>query len=190
MLASITPLGERGRGRIWWRTATAYVVGSIAGGLAIGALAGGLGALAHLDALPAAASVAAVCVVAIAADMTRTLPTTRRQVDEAWLVRYRGWVCGIGFGAQLGVGVSTIVTTAAVYAAIALAALTGDVAAGALVGGCIGLVRAQPVVAARRATTPDRLRTLHHRLETWDRPAAWTVTAAELAVATAVLVAR
>ena len=27
------------------------------------------------------------------------LPTTRRQVNEDWLGRYRGWVVGVGFGA-------------------------------------------------------------------------------------------
>ena len=40
MLASITPLGERGRGASWRRTVTAYVVASIVGGAAMGALLG------------------------------------------------------------------------------------------------------------------------------------------------------
>ena len=36
----------------------------------------------------------------------------RRQVNEDWMARYRGWAYGAGFGLQLGLGVVTIVTTA------------------------------------------------------------------------------
>ncbi len=43
MLASITPLGERGRGQRWWLTVTAHVVGSVLGGAAIGAAMGLIG---------------------------------------------------------------------------------------------------------------------------------------------------
>src|SRR5205085_10612398 len=45
MLASITPLGERSRGRRWGSTIAIYLLGSLAGGVAIGALAGLAGAL-------------------------------------------------------------------------------------------------------------------------------------------------
>ena len=43
------------------------------------------------------------------------LPGPRRQVDERWLHRYRGWVYGVGFGFQLGFGLLTVVTTSTVY---------------------------------------------------------------------------
>ena len=46
------------------------------------------------------------------------MPGPRRQVNERWLDEYRGWVYGLGFGAQLGLGVSTVVSSAATYVAI------------------------------------------------------------------------
>ena len=49
MLSSISPLGERARSSRWWLTTTAYLVGSLAGGLALGALASLLGALVPAD---------------------------------------------------------------------------------------------------------------------------------------------
>ncbi|HEV7196178.1 MAG TPA: hypothetical protein VGN19_09570, partial [Pedococcus sp.] len=45
MLSSISPLGERARNSRWWVTTTAYLVGSLAGGLALGGLAGLVGRL-------------------------------------------------------------------------------------------------------------------------------------------------
>src|SRR5688500_1406974 len=154
MLTSISPLGERARGNRWGLTVAAYVVASVLGGLTIGAVLGGAGTA--LPSLPIVAAI--VCAVAAVADLTQRLPTMRRQVDEDWLTRYRGWVYGAGFGFQLGLGVVTIVTSAATYAALALCLLSGSVATGAAIGGCFGLVRALPILALRDATTPDRLR--------------------------------
>lgn len=167
MLSSITPLGERGRRMRWGRTTTAYVVGSVLGGALAGGLLGGLAGVVPARPGPtvAAALVAVICLAAAALDLAgRRLPTLRRQVDEEWLHRYRGWVYGAGFGFQLGLGVVTIVTSATVYATLALAALTQSVAGGLAVGVTFGLVRALPVLAAVRVTTPDRLATLHRRL--------------------------
>jgi hypothetical protein len=150
MLTSISPLGERARASRWWLTTTAYVVSSVVGGLALGLLAALVGSL-----LPEAwrSSPVAYLVVAVAIvtglllDLGvagRRLPTWRRQVDQAWLGRYRGWVVGVGFGAQLGFGLVTIVTSATTYAVALLCLLSGDPAVGLLVGGTFGLVRALP----------------------------------------------
>src|SRR3954453_19341957 len=105
MLTSISPLGERARGNRWAGTAAVYVVASTLGGVAIGALLGAVGSLFEVSLLVAAA----VCALAAVADLVHRLPTIHRQVDEDWLSRYRGWVYGAGYGAQLGVGVATIV---------------------------------------------------------------------------------
>src|SRR4051794_15389597 len=131
MLGSITPLGERGRGSRWWLTATAYTIGSVAGGAALGGVFGLAG-----WALPVRLGPVAVLIVVALLGLAGAavdagigglrIPTIRRQVDEDWLHRYRGWVYGIGFGFQLGLGVLTIVTTAAVYAVFALALLAGS----------------------------------------------------------------
>ncbi len=76
-----------------------------------------------------------------------SVPSWRRQVDVAWLTRYRGWVYGAGFGAQLGFGLVTIITSTTTYAAVLLAALTGHLGAGLGVGATFGVVRALPVAA-------------------------------------------
>ena len=115
MLTSITPLGERGRGQRYAVTMTAYVVGCLLGGATTGLLLGSLGAL--LPALPVLLLAGTVCLAAALADL-RGVRIGRRQVDEDWLTRYRGWVYGAGFGYQLGLGVVTVVTSAATLAVL------------------------------------------------------------------------
>ncbi|WP_432506351.1 urease accessory protein UreH domain-containing protein [Kineococcus arenarius] len=187
MLSSITPLGERGRASRWPVTVAAYLTGSAAGGLALGTLLGLLGALLPLEQRAAAAVATALLAVfaaaSVAVEMGRLpqLPTWHRQVDEDWLHRYRGWVYGVGYGAQLGVGVVTIVTSPVLYAALALAVLGGEPLAGAAVGLVFGAVRALPVVALRGVTTPQRLARAHRGLER-RAPAARTAAAATSAV--------
>ncbi len=171
MLSSITPLGERGRASRWPVTATAHLLGSALAGTVLGALLGAVGLLLPLE-RPAVATgalvllaVLAVLAVPVEAGRLPQLPTWHRQVDEDWLHRYRGWVYGFGYGAQLGVGVVTIVTSPLLYAALVLAVLTGTPTAGAVVGLAFGAARALPVLAMRRVTTPDRLGAVHRRLE-------------------------
>ncbi len=176
MLTSITPLGERGRHARWGVTVAWYVVGSALAAAAFGAAAGLVGQLAlamlHGAGLrPAAGTALAVLAAAAAAgcgaDLLlrgRPLPGPRRQVDEDWLARYRGWVYGGGFGVQLGVGVATIVTSASVYVTWAAALLTASPAAGALVGLAFGLARALPVLGLRRTRSAVSLAVMHRRL--------------------------
>jgi hypothetical protein len=177
MLASITPLGERGRHNRWGATVAVYVAASAAAGAAVGAvlgLAGGaLGSVARPGPAVVAGLAAAGCVAAAAFDLRAgglRLPTWRRQVNEDWLHRYRGWVYGVGFGAQLGVGVVTIVTTAAVYETLLLAGLSGSAARGAAIGVVFGAVRAVPVVGLAGVDAPDRLRQAHRRMASWAAP--------------------
>lgn len=167
MLSSIHPLGERGRHNRWGLTVAAHVVGSWAGGIAAFTLAAVIGL-----ALPDNAVWMAALIVAVAAavELRGRIPGPRRQVNEDWLHRYRGWVYGAGFGFQLGAGLMTIVTTAAVYAALALTALAHDVAAGAVVGSVYGIVRSLPLLLAGRVRTGAQLAALHRRLRALARP--------------------
>jgi sulfite exporter TauE/SafE len=165
MLASITPLGERGRGGWWPRTVVAYVVGSAAGGALTGALLGLVGA--GLDGLPSTGVLAVAAVAAVVAallDATGRTPTIRRQVDETWLVTYRDWVYGSGFGFQLGVGALTIVTSATVYLAWLFEVLSGSVVAGAGIGLVFGVTRALPLLSFAGVTSPEQLRARHRTL--------------------------
>ena len=163
MLTSISPLGERARASRWWLTTLAYVVSSVVGGLALGLVAALLGSLLPSAWRSSPASYAAVA-LALGAGLLldlgvagRALPSWKRQVDQAWLGRYRGWVVGVGFGAQLGFGLVTIVTSATTYAAALLCVLSGDPAVGLVVGGTFGLVRALPSAFMGRVVTREQL---------------------------------
>lgn len=165
MLASITPLGERGRGGWWPRTVTSYVAGSAVGGAALGAALGIAGrplAVLPRPLMPALVAVAAV--VAAALDVAGRVPTIRRQVDETWLVTYRDWVYGGGFGLQLGFGAVTIVTSASVYLTWLLELLSGGVVAGLSVGAVFGLARALPLLAFAGVASPAQLRARHRTI--------------------------
>ena len=187
MLTSITPLGERGRGNRWAVTMTAYAAGCLLGGATTGVVLGAVGSL--LPVLPALLLAALVCLLAAAADLLPgRLPGGRRQVDEDWLTSYRGWVYGAGFGYQLGLGVVTVVTSAATYAVLALALLTQSASAGLLLGAVFGAARAVPALLLRRVDSPARIRSLASGLERHARLASRT-TAAALAAGGAVLLA-
>lgn len=193
MLTSITPLGERGRGNRYALTVSAYLVGSVLGGAATGAVLGAIGALVAAP-LPDRLRLglgALVCAVAAVADLAVArgrlrLPGGRRQVDEDWLTRYRGWVYGGGFGFQLGLGVVTIVTSAATYALLALAVLTGGLLPGLALGTAFGLVRGLPVLGLRSVDSPQRLREVARSVSLRSRSAA-RLAAAVLAAAAAAL---
>jgi hypothetical protein len=176
MLTSITPLGERGRGNRWGVTATALIAGCLVAGAAAGALAGGLGALAlgGVEIEARLALVAAGLAVGLALDLAwggTRLPTVRRQVNEDWLHAYRGWVYGLGFGLQLGVGAATIVGASAIYATFLCSFAAASVGAGALIGAIFGTVRGASVLAGRRVRGPGELVELGRRLRRWEAPA-------------------
>jgi hypothetical protein len=179
MLASINPLGERARNQRWSVTAVAYGLGSTTGGALFGAALGSIGGLSR-HRLPASATVAIAVVLCATAAMVdagsattrRWLPSPRRQVDERWLGRYRGWVYGLGFGAQLGVAVATVVTASAVYLVLVGEGLAPSALAGAVVGTAFGGVRGTSVLLAARVDSPARLSSFHRRFAALERPAA------------------
>ena len=183
MLTSITPLGERGRGNRYAVTLTAYVLGCLLGGATTGAALGLVGAA--LPSLPALLLAGALCLLAAVLDL-RGFRLGRRQVDEDWLARYRGWVYGLGFGYQLGLGAVTIVTSAATLAVLGLAVLTQSVLGGLAVGLVFGGARAVPALLLGRARSHGELRALAAGLER-RAPVAARTTAAALALGSAVL---
>ena len=111
------------------------------------------------------------------------LPSTRRQVDEAWRASYRGWVWGLTFGAQLALGVITVVTTAMVYVTWLAALLAGSAAAGALIGLAFGLARALPILSVARVRTSGQLVGIDHTLQRLAAPARRLVLAAGAPIA-------
>ncbi len=171
MLSSITPMTEAGRGNRFGVTARWFVVGGVVGGLTLGLLAAGgavLLALADLSDQARWGIGAAAAVATASLDLGVfgvELPIFKRQVDDAWLRRYRGWVYGAGFGWQIGFGVATYIMTAGVFLTIGLAVLGASPAAAIAIGVTFGLVRGSAVFIGRSATTPAALASVHARLD-------------------------
>jgi hypothetical protein len=192
MLASITPLGERSRHQRWPVTVAAHALGGLAGGAAAGALLGGLGALVHSASAAALTALGALLLAGVLLDLRvgpLRLPSHRRQVDERWLRRYRGWVYGAGFGAQLGTGAATVVTSSAVYATLAACLLAPSPAWGCAIGAAFGLSRGGTPLAAARVADPERLLRLHRLLARHEPTAAATTVALQALLGIAALAA-
>jgi len=175
MLASISPLGERARGNRWGLTAGVYIGASVTAAALLGGLLGLGGHVAHGGSGPSLTSLMAVALVAGGAGVLDLVAPGRllsplRQVDEDWLSRYRGWVYGLGFGTQLGLGLVTIVTTATTYAWMLAAVLSSSVALGAGIGAVFGLARGAPLVMMAGVETPAQLRRVLERLSAWAGP--------------------
>ncbi|MGZ4413079.1 MAG: hypothetical protein ACXVRZ_01690 [Gaiellaceae bacterium] len=185
MLASITPLGERSRRQRWSITVSALIVGAASTGAAVGAVlaaAGGRLPLAPGRRIDLLVGLAAVALLVELRPFGLLLPTHRRQVDETWLHRYRGWVYGVGFGGQLGVGVWTLVTTPAVYVALVAEVLAPSVAGGIAIGAAFGLLRGATVLSTARVDSPTRLAAFHLRFHRAERAAGVGAVAAQAVV--------
>jgi hypothetical protein len=189
MLATITPLAERGRGHHYRATASWFVTGSVVGGASLGLVMGGLAAGvrtlgASSELLAVVAAVAALVTAASDASLGGfRLPLHHRQVNERWLDQFRSWVYGAGFGWQIGSGLTTYIKTCAVYLMIVLAALTGSPATAFVVGTVFGLVRGLAVYLGRNITTTTALADFHRRFVATDPIALAVVVVCEAAVA-------
>lgn len=189
MLSSINPLTERARGRRYATTAACFVAGATLGGATLGLLAAfGAAAIAALD--PSWALVATVAGVAalvtVSSDVRRVpwrLPDHPRQVDQAWLGRYRSWVYGGGFGYQIGFGLATYIMTGGVYLTIVLAVLTGAPAAALAVGATFGFVRGLAVLLGARGHTHADLVRVQRALDRLGEPVRVALIVVQLAVA-------
>jgi hypothetical protein len=185
MLASITPLGERGRGRNWNTTIAFYVIGSVLGGATRGAVLGTLGAAIPASLQPSSTEVALLLATlltfaaAIEAGWLRMpIPSLARQVNEDWLDRYRGWVIGFGFGYQLGLAVVVYITTASLWVVFIAEILTFSPMGGLALGALFGLIRSLPIFATRRVRSPQELRQAHRTMNRMAPIAERTLTAA------------
>jgi MFS family permease len=185
MLASLTPFAEAGRGNRWTITATSFSIGAVTAGACGGLIWSGLGSL-----LPngewrtiGAAAVVAIALVIDATPLRKRLPLTKRQVNEDWMVTYRGWVYGTGFGAQLGLGFITLVGCAAIYATFLIELLSGRLLAGLVIGATFGAAKAASLLPAGRARDRQSIVALHRRLLRLEPLSIGAVVAAEIAAA-------
>ncbi|MDH3463526.1 MAG: hypothetical protein OEM32_07875 [Acidimicrobiia bacterium] len=163
--AQIHPLGEKARGNIWGITMASFTVASMAVGGALTAAMGWLGGMALGPGSPNVWLVTGFALAAGILDLSPVTPwTPRRQVNEDWIGRYRGWVYGAGFGAQLGLGFAVFVMSWGYWAMLAISFVAGSASLGLLFGAVFGLGRGMLLLLSRRVTTPDRLGAFHLRM--------------------------
>jgi MFS family permease len=189
MLSAITPMAERGRHRRYGRTAGWFIAGGVLGGAtAGGALALAASLVAVLGPGPSVTGVlvAIAAVLALVLDTgiaPPALPHHRRQVNERWLDRYRGWATGAGYGWQIGTGVVTYIMTASLYLTAVLAALTASPLAALALGTAFGLVRGLAILLVAGVTDPTKLARFHRRFDEAREPVRWAIIGVEVAVA-------
>jgi len=143
----------------------AFTAGSIVAGAALGSLLGLIGGL-IADLGDSAVWIAGTLAVAAGLlDLSPIKPwTPRRQVNENWIGRYRGWVYGAGFGLQLGLGFAVFVMSWGYWAMLAIAFVTGSAPIGALFGASFGVGRGLLLLLSRRSTTTERLHSFHRTM--------------------------
>lgn len=167
MLSSIHPLGERTRHNRWGLTVGSFTVASTLVGALIGGALGWAGSF-LFGAVEQSLLLFGTAVLALLAgglDLARRRPPgPQRQVNEAWIGHYRGWVYGGAFGAELGVGVMTFVVTWGVVATYGAELLSASAWRGALIGGVFGFGRSLALLLAGRIDRPSRLSDFHRRM--------------------------
>jgi sulfite exporter TauE/SafE len=167
MLSSIHPLGERARHNRWGLTVGAFTVASTLAGAVVGAGLGWVGSLlvGSIEEASLLLGTAVLALTAGALDLARVRPPgPERQVNEAWIGHYRGWVYGGAFGVELGIGVMTFVVTWGVYATYGAQLLSASPWRGAVVGGVFGFGRSLALLVARRIDRPSILTDFHRRM--------------------------
>jgi hypothetical protein len=113
-----------------------------------------------------AAVIAIAAAVTTAADLGFVqTPRIPRQVDESWFVQFRPWVYGTGYGWQIGVGLATYVMTNAVYLMLIVGAMTADPRIAIGIGALFGALRGLTLMVGSRLVDPERIRSLHRRLD-------------------------
>jgi|HubBroStandDraft_3_1064219.scaffolds.fasta_scaffold19820_4 cytochrome c biogenesis protein CcdA len=97
------------------------------------------------------------------------MPQIQRQVPRVWLVRFPLVWIAVGYGVQLGAGVTTRITNFATYATLVAAILTRNAAEGALIMAAFGTARALPAVfVGPFVGTPQRSLAAALAVEEWE----------------------
>lgn len=195
MLGSMNPLVLRARHGHWWTTATAYIVSAVLGGVLIGWMLGLAGSSFRADLnQPSWQTVAALLggcgLVGALFDsgaLRLRLPSIKRQVDEAWRYRYRNWIYAIGYGFQLGLGFTTIVTTAAVYATLVAMFLLGSPVLGIAIGAWFGFTRSVSVLTVAGVRNLGQFEAIEAALNRFYEPSRIFTVAGEAAIGGALI---
>lgn len=156
MLSSITPLGQRGRGMSWTRTVVSFWIGALLAGAVVFGVIGSVGELLGVGRLNPWYTVVVLLIAGLLDLRGLKPPGLHRQVDEDWLGRYRDWVVGLGFGAQLGAGIATIIPSFGTWA-LFLIALGAGFPMAAYVGLAFGVGRSLLLFTTRSVRSTSSL---------------------------------
>jgi hypothetical protein len=97
-------------------------------------------------------------------------------------------VYGVGYGSQLGLAVTTVVSSAATYVAGLAALLSASAASGAFILGCYGVLRGLTPLATAGVRSQRRLLDFHRALARWRTRVRWSGVAAQAAALVIALV--
>ncbi len=167
MVETITPVVYGGRAR-WIGGLMLHVAGATITAAAFGALLGAVGeALGAPFGRAGLVALAALALVYAAGTLPRVpvaIPQLRRQVPDWWRTFFSPGVTAFLYGAGLGIGFLTFVSTGALVVVSLAAALSGSAAAGAVVVGAFGLARGTSAIVAANVRSPEDGRRLVDRL--------------------------
>jgi hypothetical protein len=176
MVDTILPIvhGERIRGGVGLAQWT-FAIGCIAGGAALGSALGMIGGALGLRHVipswgPVMLAIAGAIHLMFAARelglIQFVMPQSRWQVPRAWQFTMAPRMAGFLYGAGLGFGIFTRITTGALYLVMAWIVLLGDIGIGAAVLAVFGAGRALPVVLLA-AAAPGKMSGWGTLLESW-----------------------
>jgi hypothetical protein len=160
MVETITPVVHGGRGR-WVAAVALHVLGATLTAGAFGMLLGGLGLLlgapfgrAGLLAIATGAVVYALGMVPGIA-VSVPVPQLRRQVPSWWRTFFSPRITAFLYGAGLGVGFLTYLSTGVLVVVAAAAFMGGDLRLGAILMAPFGLARGLSATVAANVRSPE-----------------------------------
>lgn len=167
MVETISPVVHGGRAR-WLGTLVLHTLGAAGTaalfGAVLGWIGGALGAPWHRPGLLALAIIAAVYALGMLTRLRVPVPQLRRQVPDWWRTFFGRSFAALLYGAGLGIGFLTYLSSGTLVVVAFAAAASGRPAVGAALVGPFGLVRGLSAVVSWRSVTQEQSRELVDRL--------------------------
>ncbi len=167
MVETISPVVHGGRAR-WLGTLVLHTLGATGTaalfGAALGWLGGGLGAPWQRPGLLALATASAVYALGVLTPLRVPVPQLRRQVPDWWRTFFGRSFAAVLYGAGLGIGFLTYLSSGTLVVVAFAAAASGSPAIGAIVVAPFGLLRGLSAIVSWRSITQELSRALVDRL--------------------------
>ncbi len=167
MVETISPVVHGGRGR-WLGTLALHTLSATGTaalfGAALGMIGGALGAPWGRAGLLALGAVAAVYALGALTRLHVPVLQLRRQVPDWWRTYFGRPFAALLYGAGLGIGFLTYLSTGTLVVVAFAAIASGSPAVGALIMAPFGLVRGLSAIVAWRSLTQEQSRALVDRL--------------------------